>query len=345
MHRSITLSIFSFLILSVFTNAHCHKATLTDTLTGNWVQAAAIGNYPRAGAASFVVGNKAFVGLGYNEGVGGTGRLNDFWSFSLDSGWKQLQDFPGKARSGAAAFSLGEFGYVGTGTDDELGAFQDFYRYDTAKDQWTPRADFPGDARWGAVGFAVQGKGYIGTGKGKFWLNDFYQYNPGDNTWARTPGTAGNFSKREGAVSFVYNNKAYVVTGSNNNVMARDFWSFDPSQSAPWTRLADIANTDASTVDDAYADIQREHASVFVNDGKAYLTVGRNGTLVTSTWMYDFDKLQWSRRTGFPRAPRFSAVAFTIGGKSFVGTGDTGNRTTFDDFNMFEPDVVFNPND
>jgi len=344
MHRSITALTFSVLILSVFTDASCHKASLNNAQNGNWVQAAAIGNYPRGGAACFVVGNKAFVGLGYNEAVGGTGRLNDFWSFSLDSGWKQVQDFPGAARSNAASFSLGGYGYVGTGTIDKIGALKDFYRYDTAADEWKPRADFPGAARWDAVGFAVQGKGYIGTGKGQFWQNDFYQYNPDDNSWDRTPGTTGNFSKRQGAVSFVYNDKAYVVTGSNNGIMVRDFWSFDPSQSTPWTQLGNITNTDASTIDDGYTDIVRENGSVFINNGKAFLTLGRNGTMVTSTWMYDFEHLQWTRRTAFPRSPRFSAVAFTIGGKSFIGTGDAGS-STFDDFNMFVPDVVFNPND
>jgi len=345
MHCQITNSAFSIAALVLFTNASCHKASLSPTENGNWIQAAPMPNFPRGGSACFVVGDRAYVGLGLNEHVGGKGRLNDFWSFSLDSGWTQKQDFPGPARSGAATFSLGGYGYLGTGTDDGIRGFNDFYRYDTARDQWTRKADYPGQSRWDAVGFAVKGKGYIGTGYGIYWMNDFFQYDTTYDRWDRTPGTAGNFSKRRGAVSFVYNDKAYVVTGSTSGAMARDFWSFDPTQSIPWTQLHDIANTEVSTEDDQYADIQREYASVFVNGSKAYLTIGRNGSLVTTTWMYDLDNGVWVRRTGYPRAARFGAVAFTIAGQSFVGTGNTGNNTTFDDFNRFVPDKPFNPND
>jgi hypothetical protein len=127
--------------------------------------------------------------------------------------------------------------------------------------------------------------------------------------------------------------------------MARDGWAFDPFQPAPWIPLHNITNTDPGSFDDGYTDLEREFASAFVNGDHAYLTLGRsNGTMVTSTWEYDFVQDVWSRRTAYPRQPRFGAVAFTIDGKSFVGTGSTGN-STFDDFNQFVPNQPFNPND
>jgi N-acetylneuraminic acid mutarotase len=343
MHRFIYLPVIGFLILTLFSNSSCSKASPSYLQTGDWIQAAAINGYPRSNASCFVVGNVAYVGLGINETVGSNHRLKDFWSFSSDTGWTQLQDFPGNPRSGAATFSLGNYGYIGTGWDG-INVFNDFYQYDVAHKVWSRKADYPG-ARYDAVGFAVKGKGYIGTGYSVYALSDFYQYEADSDKWARTPGTDLNFSKRRGAVAFVYNDKAYIVTGSNNMTMVRDFWEFDPTQTAPWKPLSNITNTDPATFDDGYTNIEREYAAAFVNNGKAYLVTGQNGSLISATWTYDFVTGYWSQRTPYPRAQRQGAVAFTINGKSYVGLGGTGSSSsTFDNMDIFIPDQIYNPN-
>ena len=348
MIRFIYISVIGVVILTVFSNSSCSKATASYLQSGDWVQAHSIEGYPRSNASCFVINNIAYVGLGYNESVGGrfNSRLQDFWSFSSDTGWTQLASFPDTPRSSAAAFSIGNYGYVGTGWDG-IHQFSSFYQYDVVKRVWTKKADFRGGARYDAVGFAVQGKGYIGTGYSIYALSDFYQYDTASDSWSRTAGTDLNFSKRRGAVAFVYNDKAYVVTGSNNQSMVRDFWEFDPSQTAPWKILGNITNTDPGTFDDGYTTIEREYAAAFVNKDKAYLVTGQNGSLVSATWAYDFSTGFWSQRTPYPRALRQGAVAFTINGKSYVGTGGTGvnSNVTFDNLDIFNPDKVFNPND
>ncbi|MBS1665136.1 MAG: hypothetical protein JST68_29085 [Bacteroidetes bacterium] len=333
-----TIGIFCF-----FSNFSCSKVNLPDTQLGNWVQAAPIGNSPRGYCASFVIGDRAYVGLGYNESAPRPGRLKDFWTFSVDSGWTQLEDFPGAPRSNAAAFTIGNYGYVGVGWD-EANIYQDFYQYDPAGHRWTKKADYH-DPRYDAVGFSVQGKGYIGTGFNVYAKNDFYRYDPDQDSWTLVPGTSGNFSKRTRAVAFVYKDKAYIVTGSSNGVMTRDMWSFDPSQSSAWHQLPNITNTDSRTFDDGYTDIQREYATAFVNGDQAYLTTGSNVSMQTSTWAYDFASEQWTRRTSYPKSPRNGAVSFTIKGFSFLGTGFSGSNATYDDFDQFQPKVAFNPND
>jgi len=327
----------------LFLSFSCNRTGLPNTQLGNWVQAAAIGNAPRSSAACFVIDNTAYVGLGYNESLTQPGRLKDFWAFTVETGWTQVEDFPGDARSNAAAFSIGNIGYVGAGWNG-FNIYQDFYSYDPAAHQWTRRADFH-DPRYDAVGFGLQGKGYIGTGYNAYSRNDFYAYDPAADAWTLAPGTSGNFSKRRGAVALVYKDKAYIVAGSSNGVMVRDMWSFDPSQTVPWHPLANITNTDPGTWDDDYTDIQRELATAFVNGDKAFLTTGSNGTMQTSTWSYDFASDRWTRRTAYPRSPRTGAVSFTIEGMSFVGSGFSGSNTTFDDFDRFLPDVPFNSND
>ncbi|HEY4206764.1 MAG TPA: hypothetical protein VGM31_08130 [Puia sp.] len=347
MRRIIFPPIISVFIVTVFCNSSCHKNQLSYLQDGDWIEAHSIEGYPRGSSVCFVIGSTAYVGLGYNENIGGSSnfRLKDFWSFSSDTGWTQLTDFPGAARSGAAAFGIGDYGYIGTGWDG-INRFSDFYRYDPVQKVWDRKADFPGGPRYDAVGFALKGKGYIGTGFSIYTLSDFYQYDPDADGWSRTPSTDLNFSKRKGAVAFVNNDKAYIVTGSNNGTMTRDFWEFDPTQTAPWKPLANITNTDPGTFDDGYTDIQREYAVAFVRNGKAYLVTGQNGSLRSSTWVYDFSTTYWSQRTPYPRALRAGAVAFTIGGKSYIGMGSTGvsSGTTFDNLDIFDPDHVFNPN-
>src|SRR5215469_8080787 len=121
----------------------CKPVTIPSTQLGNWVQAAAIGAYPRSNSTCFTIGNHSYVGLGYNENIGGLGRLRDFWTFNVDSGWTQIQDFPGAPRSNAAGFSVGNYGYVGTGWDTYT-IYNDFYQYDPASNLWTRKADYPG---------------------------------------------------------------------------------------------------------------------------------------------------------------------------------------------------------
>jgi N-acetylneuraminic acid mutarotase len=332
-----------FVAFSVLSSFSCHRVLLSNTQLGNWVQAAPIGLYPRSNAASFVIGDNAYVGLGYSEKAD-LQRPTDFWVFNVNTGWTQLEDFPGPGRSGSSAFSIGNYGYVGLGTDI-VNVYSDFYQYDPGAHHWTKKANYTGTPRYDAVGFSLQGKGYMGTGVNKYTMNDFWQYDPDQDAWSPTPGTSGNFSKRSGAVAFVYKDKAYIVTGSSNGVAVRDFWSFDPSQAKPWNQLANITNTDPGTWDDGYTDIQRDHATAFVNEDMAFLATGTNGTMVTTTWAYDIGHDRWDRRTAYPRSARSGAVSFTISGLSFLGTGNSGSNSTFDDFDQFLPKVPFNPND
>jgi N-acetylneuraminic acid mutarotase len=343
MKTSLSLCLSLIAVSGVFEIA-CTPTGVPGTQLGNWVQAAAIGAYPRSNSTCFVIGDHAYVGLGYNESIGGLGRLHDFWTFCIDSGWTQTADFPGAPRSDAAGFSIGNFGYVGTGWDSYT-IYNDFYQYDPAQNVWTRKADFTGGPRYDAVAFGVQGKGYIGTGFNIYWMNDFYRYDPDQNSWSLTPGTSGNFSKRRSAVAFVYMDRAYIVTGSNSGGMVRDFWRFDPSQPEEWYRLSDIINDSSATFDDGYSDIERESAAVFVNGAQAFLTTGDNTSMISTTWAYDIVSDRWSRRTAYPRASRNGAVSFTVSGRSFLGTGNTGSNSTFDDFDEFQPMVPFNSND
>ena len=53
--------------------------------------------------------------------------------------WTQKADFGGLERYGAVGFSIGNKGYMGTGTDDATFK-KDFWEYDPAFNTWTQKA-------------------------------------------------------------------------------------------------------------------------------------------------------------------------------------------------------------
>ena len=106
------------------------------------------------------------------------------------SAWTQKADFGGTARSEAVGFSIGSKGYIGTGCDEFSMNTKDFWEYDPLTNVWIQKANFGGQARMGAVGFSIpqSGKGYIGIGSywngtQYYYYNDFWEYDPSNNTW------------------------------------------------------------------------------------------------------------------------------------------------------------------
>src|ERR1035438_2851308 len=78
---------------------------------------------------------------------------------------------------GAAAFTIGGYGYIGIGNDGILGYDVDsFYRYDPTTDTWYAEQSFIGGFRDGTYGFNIGQYGYVGSGA----PNDNQQYSYSD---------------------------------------------------------------------------------------------------------------------------------------------------------------------
>ena len=156
-------------------------------------------NFPgkgRHGAVAFVAekGGKtyAYVGLGYIsanqiQGSDGTAEirakeyLKDFYRFDpTDNSWTKIEDFPGEARRDAVAFTLDNYGYVGTGRADKALLFKDFYCFDPETETWnTEELGFKGDQRYGASAFVVNGAAYVCLGaKGSGYAQDVIKCTP-----------------------------------------------------------------------------------------------------------------------------------------------------------------------
>ncbi|PIB33962.1 galactose oxidase [Reichenbachiella sp. 5M10] len=330
--RSKWRMLVSFFVLGLLVSCVTEDdSTIED---GNWVRKSSFEGVGRSGAVSFVIGGKAYVGLGFD----GDDYLTDFWSYDADQNfWKQVSDFPGIGRSGAVAFAIGEKGYVATGyngeeLEEELG---DFWEYNSTTDTWTQLEDFGGSARYKAVAFALDGVGYVGTGYDGNYLKDFWQYNPATAEWTQVVSLQGE--KRRGAVSFVADDYAYILTGTNNGLYESDFWEFGSSDDS-WTQLEDVDE------DEDNEEVLRTDAVAFELDGKGYITVGSFGANQNTTWEYTPGSGVWLEKTAFEGTGRSGAVGFTINGRSFVALGQSGSER-FDDIWEFLPNETYDEDD
>jgi len=310
-----------------------------ETLIGNWLEMSDFEGYPRADAVGFAIGNKGYVGTGYNGQE--DERLSDFWEYDADRDtWIQRADFTGGARNSAVGFSTDSRGYIGTGYDgrDKL---KDFWEYDPGTNAWTKKADFSGSARYGAVGFTINNKCYIGTGYDDYYLKDFWEYDPGTDTWRQMTSVGG--SKRRDAVGFSLNGKGYICTGIDNGSYENDFWEYDPSSDS-WTEKNPISNVSDEAFDDGYTSLKGISKVAFALNGKGYLATGGEGSAGNIVWEYDPVNDLWEQKTAFEGTGRADAVAFAIGNRGYVTTGRSSSYY-FDDIWAFEPSSEYTQGD
>ncbi len=310
-----------------------------DDLIGNWIECSVFEGIPRSDAVGFAIGNKGYIGTGYNGQE--DERLVDFWEYDADRDtWTQKAVFPGAARNSAVGFSTDSRGYIGTGYDgrDKLG---DFWEYDPGTNAWTRKADFGGSARYGAVGFTINNKCYIGTGYDGYYLQDFWEYDPSTDTWVQKTSVGGN--KRRDAVGFALNGKGFICTGIDNGTYENDFWEYDPAADS-WTKKNSITDVSDESFDDGYTSIRGINKAAFSLNGKAYLATGGEGSAGTIVWEYDPVMDLWEQKTAYEGSGRADAVAFAIGNRGYVATGRSSSYY-FDDIWAFDPAAEYNEGD
>lgn len=314
-----------------------------ETLIGNWVEGAELSGKPRSEAVAFTIGDTAYLGTGYD----GEDQLRDFWKYTDRYGWEQMAELPpaAPARSSAVAMVIDGVAYVGTGFDG-LNRLDDFWAYSPATGAWEEKARMVNPAnnlslaRRDAVAYALKGKGYVATGYDGGALKDVWQYDPVSDKWLGKQSFGGD--KRTEAVAFVINEKAYIVSGTNNAEYKTDFWMYDPDTDA-WTPKRDISNINDESYDDEYT-IVRAGAAVFVMNNKAYLCTGTTGGLSLETWEYNAVDDVWEEKREFEGAARTGAVAFTLGGRGYICAGRTSSLP-LDDLYRFDPDAEYEEND
>ena len=234
--------------------------------------------------------------------------------------WTKKNDFLGGKRERAVAFSIGDYGYLGTGVDTAEVILKDFWQYDPASDSWTQKADVPGSPRRDAVAFVADNKGYVGTGIDNdesfsgTKLKDFWEYDPTTNTWlqiADYPGVGGNGVYF--ATAFSVDSKGYVCCGKiGPNSYSNQLWEYKPSINQ-WTQRANFPGG------------VRYQLSSFTVGYDAFVGLGANQDVFKKDfWKYNAGTNQWTAIADLPASERGSACTFTIGSRGYVCLGSDG---------------------
>ena len=235
--------------------------------------------------------------------------------------WVQKADFGDLKRERAVAFSIGDYGYVGTGEDTNNVSHKDLWRYDPATDTWSQMANLTGVERRNAVAFVIDDIGYVGTGIDSSSsavgtnLFDFWAYNPSSNSWsscAAYPG-GGGFGVYY-AAAFSANGKGYVTCGKiGANWYASDMWEYSPIGNF-WTNKAPFPGG------------VRYGLSALSIDDKGYVGFGIDQDLYRRDWwQYDPISNWWTAKSDLPGSERGTASTFTISQRGFIVLGANGS--------------------
>ncbi|KAB7530641.1 hypothetical protein F8C76_03845 [Flagellimonas olearia] len=249
-----------------------------DPVSNQWTQKnAVLPGDGHIGCSSFVIGSTAFVTQGTLIGAGTL--HSEMWEYNaVADQWTANNSFASTTRSVAAAFNIGDKGYMGTGYGEGGIELNDFWEYDNGN--WTQKTNVggaQGPVRYNAVGVGLNGKGYVGTGFGlneTTTLSDFWEYNNG--TWSQMADVGnGEAVARANGIAFAVGNKIYVGFGQDLNYNdLKDIWEYDPANDI-WTELATFPGT------------ARSGAVAFVLNGKAYVGTGVESDELSDFWELD----------------------------------------------------------
>lgn len=160
------------------TGSATYSAQLWEYKPSNnqWIQRASFPGGVRYQMASFVVGSKAYVGMGIDQNI----YKKDMYCYDPGANlWTPIAPFPAYERGAASTFTLDERGFICLGNNG--GLLSDLIEYNPKTDTWTLRAAYGGSERKSAISFTIDNKAYVGTGKGYSGKKaSFYEYAPCD---------------------------------------------------------------------------------------------------------------------------------------------------------------------
>jgi len=189
-----------------------------DPQKNSWTKKRSFPGRARVDATAFVIADKGYAGLGYNEDY-----FADIYEYDpLNDSWERIADFPGGPISASVGISTHTKGFIVCG--DRVPNNRRFnYEYVSQKNKWQKKMDIPGKARYFAAGYAIDDEKFIvgcgGTDGGEARFRDFYLYNVDKNSWSQIPdypvSNLGN-SRPCGGSS---NGKIFLGTGYNGSFL------------------------------------------------------------------------------------------------------------------------------
>lgn len=109
---------------------------------------------------------------------------------------------------------------------------------------------------------------------------------------------------------FQHGNYGYVGGGRNNQTAYSDLWQYNSTNDS-WTQMANMPGGDVYS------------PGVFVIGDTAFVISGWSGANLAyqTVWSYIISTNSWSQKNNFPGTARYSAIAYSLNGKGYFGTG------------------------
>jgi N-acetylneuraminic acid mutarotase len=236
--------------------------------------------------------------------------------------WTQKADLPSGERSDAIGFSIGNYGFAGTGYGTASVVYDDLWQYDPSNNNWNTKASVPNQPRYGAIATSCLGKGYFGLGNYLGFKNDWWAYDPILDSWTQKnnfPGTP-----REYASSFCIDSNIYLGCGLDSIGPTRDWWQYNVTLNS-WTPIDSLPIQGSGYF-----------SCVALNfNAKGYVMAGYG----SGNRVYEYDPVlqQWNQKNNFPGTIRYAASGFSIGDFGYLGTGETFITSYVKDFWQYDP--------
>ena len=258
----------------------------------------------RDAAISFTLNGKIY--------FGGGGTQGDFWAYNPDSDtWTQKADLPNSTsgRGFAVAFTIGKYGYMGTGTNNSFTKlYNDFWMYDPDSDKWTQKADYPAGGRDAVAAFVLNGKAYAGGGTDNNYVyGEFYQYDPVKDKWTSKIGMPSGSTAF--AMAFSVGGNGYICGGAGSTEY-KTLYQFDTTNNT-WIKKADFPAGG------------RQAGIGFTIGDKAYVGLGMSGysTAYKDLYSYDPAKNTWTKSAELSAGSRAWSTVAVLNDKAYVGGG------------------------
>jgi N-acetylneuraminic acid mutarotase len=182
--------------------------------------------------------------------------------------------------------------------------------------QWIARASFPGPSRGDPVIFGLGGKLYVGGGyNGSSYFNDFYEYDPGTNSWntrATVPGPLRYAPSSWSTANYGYTSGGFQLPGTTYQTTYR----YDAAANS-WITVANAPGTFV-------------HANVNVANAATtgYVAGGKNSSCGSCTcynnfiYQYNEGSNSWTTEV-WPFARRAYPAIVEHNGQLYVGMGQS----------------------
>ncbi|MCR9174363.1 MAG: T9SS type A sorting domain-containing protein [bacterium] len=174
---------------------------------------------------------------------------------------------------------------------------------------WSQKADFGSFGRHRGVAIGLGNRVYAGTGHlngdgSDEWFSEWWEYDPGTNSWAQKADYIGNNSNGDqDLVAIAINGKAYVGMGQFSNAT---HFCYDP-QTNLWTQLSNAPGDWFTNTDP------------FVIDGVGYYPSYLSSS--DSLYRYDAATDTWSTLCALPQNYFHRDPTFVVNGKGYWKRG------------------------